>query len=115
MVARAVVQPEANSIPVHVLNPRDIEVSITKGTVLAKLESVPQSPVVSTVTQQSARDEPSQEHKERLWNMVTQAEQSLTEEQKHQLYALLLEYHSLFCMWEQDVGHTSKVQHRIDT
>ena len=115
MVARAVVQPDANSIPVRVLNPRDVEVSITKGTVLAKLQSVPQSPVVATVTQQCARDEPSYEHKQRLWDMVKQAEQSLTEEQKHQLYALLLEHHSLFATGEQDVGHTSKVQHKIDT
>ena len=98
MVARAVVKPQTNSILVRILNPRDIEVSIAKGTVLANLESVPQSSVVSTVTQQSARDEPSLVHKECLWDMVMQAEQSLVEEQKQQLYALLLEYHSLLPM-----------------
>ena len=38
MVERAVVKPDANSNYVHVLNPRDIDVSITKGTVLANLE-----------------------------------------------------------------------------
>ena len=44
-----------------------------------------------------------------------QAKQPLAEEKKQQLYALLLEYDSLFATGEQDVGHTSKVQHKIDT
>ena len=35
MVARAVVKPVANSIPVHVLNPRDIEVLITNARTLS--------------------------------------------------------------------------------
>ena len=47
--------------------------------------------------------------------MVEQAEQSLIEEQKHQLYTLLLEYHSLFATGEQYVGQTSNVQHKINT
>ena len=47
--------------------------------------------------------------------MVEQAEQTLNEEQKSQLYALLLEYHTLFATGDQDIGHTSKVQHKIDT
>ena len=34
---------------------------------------------------------------------------------EHQLYALLLENHSLFAIGEQDIGYTSKVQHKIDT
>ena len=109
MVARPVVQPDANNIPVRVLNPRDIEVSITKDTVLAKRESVPRSPVVTTVTQQSAWDELSQEHNEHHWDMGVQAEQSLTQDQKHQLYAQLLEYDSPFATGEQDVCHTSKL------
>ena len=100
MVARAVVQPNANNTSVCVLNSRDIEVSITKGTVLAKLRSVPQSPVVATLTQQCARDKPSYEHKMRLWEKIEQAEQSLMEEQKLQLYAPLQEHHSLFAMRE---------------
>ena len=40
MVARALVEPESNKIPVRLLNPRDVEVPIRKGTILAELEKV---------------------------------------------------------------------------
>ena len=40
MVAIALVELESNHIPILVLNPRDIEVSITKGTVLVRLKSI---------------------------------------------------------------------------
>ena len=36
--SRALVKPEGNRIPVCLLNPRDVEVSVAKGTILAKLE-----------------------------------------------------------------------------
>ena len=38
MIARALVEPEARSAPLRLLNPR--EVTISKGTVMAELESV---------------------------------------------------------------------------
>ena len=47
--------------------------------------------------------------------LVEEAEQSLSKEQKSQLYASLLDYHILFATGEQDIGQTSNVQHRIDT
>ena len=47
--------------------------------------------------------------------MVVEAEQSLTEEEKAQLLALLLEYHTLFATGGDDLGHTAKVQHTINT
>jgi len=47
--------------------------------------------------------------------MVEDAEQSLSEEEKAQLFALLLQYHTLFATGDEDLGRTAKVQHRIDT
>jgi len=61
MVARALVEPEGNRIPVRLLNPREVEVSVTKGTILAELESVPDSSVISVVSTQP-EEEPSEEH-----------------------------------------------------
>ena len=39
----------------------------------------------------------------------------LGEEEKAQLFALLFEYYTLFATGNDDLGHTSKVQHRVDT
>lgn len=117
MVARALVEPEGNSIPVRLLNPRDVEISLARGTVLAELESVPDSHAISAVSPQPGDQdsEPPDEHRRRLWEMVEGAEQSLSEDEKAQLFALLLEYHTLFATGEDDLGCTARVQHRIDT
>ena len=47
--------------------------------------------------------------------MAEGAEQSLSEDEKDQLFALLLEYHMLFARGDDDLGCTAEVQHRIDT
>ena len=114
MVARALVEPQGNRIPIRLLNLRDVEISIIKGTIVAELESVPDSSLVSVVLQHP-EDEPSEEHRCRLWEMVVEAEQSLMEEEKAQLFALLLKYHTLLATGDDDLGHTAKVQHRINT
>ena len=114
MVARALVEPEGNQIPLRLLNPRDVEVPISKGTILAELERVPEQSTISAVSQQT-ESEPSEEHRRRLCEMVDDAGQSLSEEEKAQLFALLLEYHTLFATGDEDLGHTARVQHKIDT
>lgn len=114
MVARALVEPEGNEVPVRLLNPRDVEVSVSKGTILAELESIPDSSTISAVAEQP-ESEPSEEHRRRLWAMVEEAEQSLSEEEKSQLFALLLQYHTLFATCDDDLGRTGRVQHKINT
>ncbi len=47
--------------------------------------------------------------------MIEEAEQSLGEEEKAQLFALLLQYHTLFATGDEDLGRTARVQHRVDT
>ena len=67
MVARGLVEPEGNSVPVCLLNPRDVEVSVTRGTILGELESIPQSCTVSTVSSQPERESKlTEEHRCRL-------------------------------------------------
>lgn len=121
MIAHALVQPEACSIPLRLLNPRDVEVTIPKGTVVAELESITASvptagnvAVVST-DEQAVSVEPSMEHRQRLWEMVEQSEQCLSREEKEQLFAVLLEYHDVFASGSQDLGQTGRVQHTINT
>ena len=113
-VARALVKPEGNQVPVRLLNPREVEMSISKGTILAGLESISEDCTISAVGKESAR-KLTNEHQQTLWGMVEGAERSLGEEEKAQLFALLLEYYTLFATGDDDFGHTSKVQHRVDT
>ena len=47
--------------------------------------------------------------------MVEESEQLLSEEEKTQLFALLLQYHTLFATGDGDLGRTARVQHRINT
>ena len=81
--------------------------SISKGTILAGLKSTPEDCTISAVGQESA-GELTTEHQQKLWGMVEGAEQSLGEEEKAQLFALLLEYHTLFATGDDNLGHTSK-------
>ena len=114
IVACALVEPEGKQIPVRLLNPREVEVSISKGTILAGLESTPKDCTIPMVGQESM-GELTNEDWQKLWGMVEGAEQSLGEEEKAKLFALLLEYHILFATGDDHLGHTSKVKHRVDT
>lgn len=42
-------------------------------------------------------------------------DKDLTEEEKEQLYHLLLEYKDVFAHNQADLGHTDKVQHEVKT
>ncbi len=95
-------------------NPRDVEVPVSKGTTLAELESIPEGHAILALSQEF-EIEPSPEHRRKLWEMVEGAEQSLSHEEKAQLSALLLEYHTLLATGDDDLGRTAKVQHKIDT
>ena len=47
--------------------------------------------------------------------MVEQSEQSLSKEEKTQLFALLLQNHTLFATGADDLGHTARIQHKINS
>ena len=116
MIARALVEPEARSIPLRLLNPRDEEVTISKGTVVAELESVAMEDLdVALVSEGEGTEEPSEEQRHKLWEMVERSEQSLTQVEKERLFALLLEYHDIFAMGSYDLGRTGRVKHKINT
>lgn len=118
MIARALVQPEACSIPLRLLNPREVEVTIPKGAVVAELEYIAagvESMPEDMISGDEQAGEPTAAHRQGLWEIVEQSEQCLSQEKKEQLFALLLEYHDLFASGPQDLGRTGRVQHRINT
>ena len=123
MVARALVLPEACSIPLRLLNPRDEEVTIPRGTAVAELENVvaevegvpPGDVGVAVVSDDEEAGEPTEAHRKRLWELVEQSEQCLSQGEKEQLFALLLEYHDIFATGPHDLGQTGRIQHTINT
>ena len=123
MVARALVQPEACSIPLRLVNPRDEEVTIPRGTAVAELENVvaevegvpPGDVGVAVVSDDEEAGEPTEAHRKRLWELVEQSEQCLSQGEKEQLFALLLEYHDIFATGPHDLGQTGRIQHTINT
>ena len=116
MVARALVEPDTCSIPLRLLNPRNEEVVFPKGTVVAELEGVPlENMGIAVVSDSKEAQGPTEKHRQWLWELVEQSEQSLNEGEKEMLLALLLEYHGLFAEGSQDLGQTGGVQHKINT
>ena len=95
MIARALVQPEACSIPLRLLNPRDVEVTIHKGTTIAELEGVgaeiggvPLGDMGVAMVSEHEATEPTAVHRQTLWEIVDRSEQCLSPEEKEQLFAL---------------------------
>ena len=100
--------------------------TIPRGTAVAELENVvaevggesavpPGSMGVVVVSDDKEAGEPTALHRQRLWELVEQSEQCLSQGEKEQLFALLLEYHDLFATGPQDLGQTGRVQHTINT
>ena len=52
---------------------------------------------------------------DRLWKMVEKTGNHLTQQQKEQLFAVILEYHNIFAEGPAGFGRTDMVQHSIDT
>ena len=107
MVARTLVTPNNQSVPVRLLNPRPEQITVSKGTTIAKMEAVAVIAVNSdTVTEpklQLCKD------------MVKQIGNHVSSVQRDQLLQLLLEFSDIFAASSNDLGHTSLVKHHIDT
>ena len=112
MVARAVVKPDGVTVPVRLLNLRDETITIPKGTKIAEMERIPDDAVAST---QESISETSSDHRSTLWEMVNKVDDRLNQNEKEQLYALLLDYSDIFAQSSDDFGRTGRMQHRIDT
>ena len=80
MIARALVQPQACSIPLRLLNPRDVEITIPKGAAVAELEGIaagvlsePGDMGIAVVSADEGAVEPTAAHRQKLWEMVEQS------------------------------------------
>ena len=125
IVANAVVTPwkseNSFNIPVRLVNPLPIPVTIRKDTNVAQLNQLDNNSVVNTVKAQSNNvDNPpptvSSHTDQVLWDMVEQSDVNLSDsQQQQQLYTLLLGYSDIFATKDSNLGRATMLQHTIQT
>jgi hypothetical protein len=114
-VARALVEPKNEMVPMRLLNTKPDTVILAAGMVTATLESVelPPDSVVAGVSTTKPKLEP--EKVEVLRGIVEESSADLNKTEKEQFYALLEEYADVFAFSDAEIGCTSKLQHEIHT
>ena len=101
MVARTLVSPCNQMVPVRVLNPRPERVTVSKGTTIATI---------------AATSEDQSTHKQQLLTqMVQQIGDHVSSIEHEQLLQLLLEFSDIFAAHPNDLGYINIVSHHIDT
>ena len=107
MVARALVTPSNQMVPVRVLNPRPQGITVSKGTTIVRMEAV-------AVVAATLDSETTPKH-QIIEDMVKQIGDHVSSVQCTQLLQFLLEFLDIFAGTSNDLGHTDLVKHRIDT
>ncbi|KAL5475730.1 hypothetical protein EMCRGX_G025580 [Ephydatia muelleri] len=124
VVARAVVEPTGSRFPVRLLNFSDLPCTLHQGTRIGILQQLHESQVhVSAVTPtETSSIDPAQPasvcgEKLKILKQLLDASGStlLTEDQKEAFKSLVLQYADIFFCREDNLGHTSKLCHSIDT
>ena len=104
---------------VPVLNSREREIVLRKGTLLGKVFAArgATNPVKkgSRVNRIWAEDDPSLKYQEVIGKMVNDLPPDLTNEQKEKVRELLTRYRTILSTGDHDVGRTPLVEHTIDT
>ena len=114
IVARGLVCPNRKGlVPVHVLNPRNEEVVLTKGVHLSKIELIDDDCIfnVSAIKKNSNL---SQEDQSTLWKIVCESGNYTRDAEKEQLYALLMEYSDVFSLSSGELGQIAVTKHHIN-
>lgn len=115
VVARALVEPRTEQVPVRFMNPRAETVVIAKDTVVATLEQLDSASLPDEVVAAVDVSEVPPEKREMLTNLVESNGDGLTAGEKEQFLSLLLHFSDVFASSEGDLGRTSKLHHRIET
>lgn len=107
-------------IPVRVLNLSPDTVTIYKGTKVAEASPLEENDtaLISEVHHPGNTKNPPDvpmEKRQLLWQAVESTANDLSEEQRKQLFAVLLEFSDVFATDSADLGHTVQLEHHIDT
>ena len=115
VVARALITPQDGCIPVRLVNLSSRPSIVYKGSTIGRLEVIDEV-VVHTVNQQNAvrGHNVADNKKSALWDAVS-GNVELNRMEQEQLYHLLMAYHDIFSISQEELGHTGRVQHEIHT
>eukprot|EP00731_Ephydatia_muelleri_P025917 Em0018g17a len=115
VVARALITPQDGCIPVRLINLSSRPSIVYKGSTIGRLEVIDEV-VVRTVNQQNAvrGHNVADNKKSALWDAVS-GNVELNRMEQEQLYHLLMAYHDIFSISQEELGHTGRVQHEIHT
>ena len=103
LVARVIVKPKEQIVPVQIINPGEDPIKLYKGTNIGSLELI-------------ETDDPIlEEASEKQTNNISFELSHLDEKERNQLNNMLQEYQSSFARDLSELGSTSVVKHRIET
>ncbi len=140
-VMRAIIQPNAKTIPVRILNTNPYTIKLYKNTRIGTVslvddpdratESIRQAHAKTQAVQygqqkliavalpsqhhQKPQNHLHSEHQQKILDLVSLEDADLTNNQKEELQSLLRKYHGVFASDNLDLGRTKTIQHQIDT
>ena len=106
-VARAIVCPKNGLIPLRILNPRNCNIPLKKGTELARMERI-EGPVVNlSAVRGTDTGKVSTAAQETLWSLASKVGDHISAVEKEHLFTLLCEYADVFSFSSTDLGRKS--------
>ena len=114
-VARAVVEPTSNTLPVRILNTSDQPATLYAGSAVATMTPVDPPWEVGAVNKGGEGFRVDQEKQQVLQQLVWDSCTELTSGEKEIFLELLLKYADLLAFSTADLGRTNKLRHKIDT
>ena len=112
-IARTLVNPENEQAIVSLINLSDQSIKINQQSVLGKLEEVER--VYSGQSETNTDSFHTKQLPAHLQVLLDNASTKLSQEEKHQLSNLLIQYQDIFMSPDGTLGHTDLVEHEIDT
>ena len=113
LVARSVVIPANNTIPVRIANTSTLPVTLHQGMKVATAGLVDETHINGVVETDSEHQQSTNNQEGMILNVPLSAE--LTETQREKFFALLSHYENVLAKCPEDLGRTSILSHHIET
>eukprot|EP00731_Ephydatia_muelleri_P006029 Em0003g277a len=115
-VARAIVHPQDSKVPVCLLNPRDVPVTMYKGMTIGEIEELRSNDVpVDNVPKANTVTKLDPKKRQMLLSLAETIGAHVSKEEQVQFSNLLLEYGDIFASSSTDLGRTGALKHCIKT
>eukprot|EP00731_Ephydatia_muelleri_P009833 Em0005g419a len=115
-VARAIVHPQDSKVPVCLLNPRDVPVTMYKGMTIGEIEELRSNDVpVDNVQKANTVTKLDPKKRQMRLSLAETIGAHVSKEEQVQFSNLLLEYGDIFASSSTDLGRTGALKHCIKT